>query len=46
MKCDKCRKEISETKHTILGPGIDLWYCSDRCLKTYYNDGEYEEDYD
>ena len=38
MECVNCEKEFKETNYFILGLGIELVYCSDKCLKTYYED--------
>jgi len=36
--CDAkgCKEEFLMTNHFIVSPGKILYYCSDKCLKTYY----------
>lgn len=51
-KCLKCKKKGLFTQWVIINaldkrnnPTYkDYRYCSERCLKTYYNDGEYEDE--
>jgi len=53
MKCHKCGKEFGNTTSNVIFNALDeegnptyedYWYCSERCLMTYYNDGEYEDE--
>jgi len=55
MKCHKCKKEFGSTSNHVIFNALDknnnptykdFWYCSERCLMTYYNSGEYEDDED
>jgi len=53
MKCHKCGKEFGNSTNNVIFNALDennnptyedYWYCSERCLMTYYNDGEYKDE--